>query len=144
MTDEDEDEYAGRPFGEQLIDVAEAQLEAGHFGVAIVIAQTVIESTAQLAFDILFGLNVPRSSETMLALLPDRSFANRATRTLWTELTGDDIKEPRDEWKAYTDHIERRNRAAHGAIAFSFRPSEGLRRGDAEASLKAVRDLRAY
>src|SRR4051812_33357492 len=111
-----QDDQAVKPFGEALLSVAEDQIDAGHFGVAVVVAQTVVEASVELAFIVLFGLNVPRSVETMRSLLRDRTFMERTTRTLWHELTGDDIKTPKAEWKAYHDHIERRNRAAHGAI----------------------------
>jgi hypothetical protein len=75
------------PLGEELLVLAEAQVAAGQFGVAVVIAQTVIEASVEFAFGLLFFLNVPRSAATMDALLPDRTFMNRATRTLWKDLT---------------------------------------------------------
>jgi hypothetical protein len=89
----------------------------------------------------LAAINVPQSVWTMLALLPDRWFQARATRTLWTDFTGDDIKEPRSEWRAYCDHVERRNRAAHGSVASAPTSGITLTREDAEPSLRAVLDL---
>jgi hypothetical protein len=133
------------PFGEALLAVAEDQLAHHHFGIAVVIAQTVVEAEVELAFSILFGLNIPMSSRTLMALLPDRSFAQRGTRTLWTDLTGDDIKEPRDEWRAYWSHLERRNHAAHGAVISSLhKPEKAVTREGAKASLRAVRDIGAH
>ena len=132
------------PLGEELLALAEAQVANGHFGVAVVIAQTVIEASVEFAFMILFFLNVPRSGETMRALLPDRTFMDRATRTLWTDLTYDDITKPADEWKAYHQHIERRNKVAHGGAVFSSDPSEDVTEEEAKASLQAVRAMRDH
>jgi hypothetical protein len=132
------------PLGEELLVLAEAQVAAGHFGVAVVIAQTVIEASVEFAFTILFFLNVPRSGETMRALLPDRTFMNRATRTLWNDLTYDDITEPRSEWKAYHEHIERRNKVAHGNVFFGWDPDEDVTEVQAKASLQAVRAMRDH
>jgi hypothetical protein len=139
----DDDMAPGTPFGEELLRIAEEQIEAEHYGVAVVIAQTVIESHIDLAFGTLFHFNVPHSVETMRALLPDRTFMNRATRMLWTDLTYDEIKKA-DAWKEYDKHVQRRNRVAHGAIMFGRHPSEDLTRADAEASLNAVRNMRAH
>jgi hypothetical protein len=68
------DDPDDQPFGEALLAVAEQHLSNGHFGIAIVVAQTVIEAWVEIAFSALFTFNVPRSAETMMALLPDRSF----------------------------------------------------------------------
>ena len=140
----DADDYADKPFGEVLLDVAQAQIEVGHYGVAVVIAQTVIEASVEHAFGFLFHLNIPRSQETMRALLPDCTFRRPASRKLWRELTNDDIREPRDEWNAYNRHLDRRNRAAHGGILYGWLPSEDVTREEAEASIEAVRNMRAH
>jgi hypothetical protein len=132
------------PFGEELLVLAEGQVAAGHFGAAVVIAQTVIEASVEFAFGLLFFLNVPRSAATMQALLPDHTFMNRATRTLWKDLTYDDITEPREEWKAYQKHIERRNKAAHGKVFFGWDPDEDVTEEQAKASLQAVRAIRDH
>ena len=130
---------------DELLRIAEAQLEAGHYGAAVVIAQTVVEARVDLAFLVLLGLNVPRSMPVLMQVLPDRSFMTRGTRALWTELTGDDIKEPRDEWREYHAHVERRNRAAHGAVIIALlHHDEGPTKQGTEASLKAVRAILAH
>src|SRR3954470_15810317 len=89
-----------------LLRTADEQVERGHFGVAIVIAQAVVEAVVEWAFFMLFTANVPQSAEAMMQVLPDRTFQARATRTLWTDLTGDDIKHPRDDWREYCTHVE--------------------------------------
>jgi len=66
------------------------------------------------------------------------------TQALWRELTNDEIREPRDEWRAYNAHVDRRNRVAHGGILYGWVPSEDVTRADAEASIEAVRNVRAH
>ena len=39
---------------------------------------------------------------------------NRRTQAFWEWLTGKKITEPSEVWKAYREHVERRNRVAHG------------------------------
>jgi hypothetical protein len=103
MTDDDEE----RSFEQALLDVAEAQIEAEHYHLSIVIAQVAVEAVAEIAFTSLFAVNLPQSFVTLMEVLPDRSFMNRGTRRLWTEITGDQITKPKEEWKAYQAHVER-------------------------------------
>jgi hypothetical protein len=124
-------------FEQALFRAAEAQSKAGHHFLAVVTAQTAVESVAQTVFTLLFSLNVPRSLETMHALLPDRSFMSKATRVLWADLTGDEIKE-QAFWKEYNKHVERRNRAAHGSN-FGLVRGDRVGEDDAQASMKAAR-----
>jgi hypothetical protein len=63
--------------GEELLEVAVGQISAGHYQVAVVISQVAVETVAEVAFTVLFALNVPRSRETMMKVLPDRSFPAR-------------------------------------------------------------------
>jgi len=52
--------------GEERLEVAEAQIGAGHYQLAVVISQVAVETVAEVAFTVLFGVNVPRSRETMM------------------------------------------------------------------------------
>jgi hypothetical protein len=60
--------------GEERPEVAEAQIGTGHYQLAVVISQVAVETVAEVAFTVLFGVNVPRSRETLVKVLPDRSF----------------------------------------------------------------------
>jgi hypothetical protein len=60
--------------GEELLEVAGAQIGAGDYQLAVVISQVAVETVAGVAFTVLFGVNVPRSRETMMKVVPDRSF----------------------------------------------------------------------
>jgi hypothetical protein len=125
--------------GEELLDVAGAQIAAGHYQLAVVISQVAVETVAEVAFTALFAINVPRSRETMMKVLPDRSFQREGTRRLWQDLTGDRIsKSP--AWKEYAGpHIQRRNRAAHGST-FGL-GGDPITMEGAEQSLNAARGL---
>jgi hypothetical protein len=125
-----------------LLAIAEGHLEEGRFGLAVVMAQFAFETRVELAFYVLFGIHLPRSEETLWKLLPDRTFMQKGSRMLWTELTGDDICEPRAEWRAYHKHVERRNVLAHGGM-LGLRDEPCTRR-DAKASVIAVRTLMAH
>ena len=57
----------------------------------VVISQVAVETVAEVGSTVLFGINVPRSRETMMKVLPDRSFQREGTRRLWQDLTGDRI-----------------------------------------------------
>jgi hypothetical protein len=125
-------------FENALYEVAEGQLEADHFFLAIITAQAAVEAVAEALFTMLFGLHLPRSMQTMMKVLPDRTFKQEGTRRLWTELTGDNLTSHPSIWKPYDKHIDRRNRAAHGGgMAPLF--YDPLTRDDARASIDACR-----
>ena len=125
--------------GDELLKVAEEQIEAGYYGLAVVISQVAVETVAEVAFMALFGLNVPRSLQTMMKVLPDRSFQQDGTRRLWQELTDDRISRS-PHWKEYAvAHIERRNRAAHGSTIGIH--GDPITKEGAEESLKAARGM---
>jgi DNA-binding XRE family transcriptional regulator len=126
-----------------LFRAAEAQIEAGHHFLAVVIAQTAVEAVAQSVFITLFGINLPRSSRTMNELLPDRSFMAKGTRMLWEDLTGDRIADKKELWRPYVKHVERRNPAAHGAI-FGFPAGDAIDEEGANESIAAARAMTAY
>ena len=88
-----------RRLGYELLELAE-RTSPPTSTPAVVVAQLGVESVVEAAFVSLLALNVPRSLETMIALLPDRSFMEKPTRLLWTDLTRDDITKPKPEWKA--------------------------------------------
>lgn len=126
-----------------LFRAAEAQIRAGHHFLAVVTAQAAVEAVVELAFTSLFGLNLPRSLETMHKLLPDRSFMDRGTRMLWQELTGDKITDEKDLWKPYIKHIKRRNPAAHGSI-FGFPNGDPIGEDDARRSVDAAHAMTSH
>ena len=131
--------------GEKLLEVADAQIAVGRYELAVVIAQVAVETVAGAAFASLFALNVPRSLETMLTVLPDHSFQHEGTRRLWHDLTGNRISRC-EHWKAYDGpHIKRRNRAAHGAtLGFPGSPEDPITREGAEESVAACRGMVAH
>ena len=57
-------------------------------------------------------------TDAQLRALPDVSFMAEDTRRLWTQLVGGKSVKPRDPpvWKAYQQHVEYRNRIAHGDL----------------------------
>ncbi len=126
-----------------LFRVAEAQIASGHHFLAVVIAQAAVEAVVEVTFMALFVVNLPRSTRTLLEVLPDRSFQKRGTRRLWTELTDDDLTSHRDIWRPYQKHIERRNRAAHGSGFVGFF-EDAISRGEAEASIEAARNMTTH
>lgn len=142
MESDEHAEERQESFEQALFRAAEAQIEAGHYFLAVVIAQVAVEAVAEITFMTLFNFNLPRSLQTMMDLLPDRSFQKQATRRLWTDLTGDNITKDKSLWKPYTDHTKRRNRAAHGSV-FGF-SGERIGREDAEASIEATRKMAAH
>ncbi len=125
--------------GEELLALAEAQLAAGHLDVAVVISQIAVEAVAEVAFFTLFGLNLPQSTDTMLTVLPDRSFMQNGTRRLWEDLTGDRLSKA-PHWKNYSRHIERRNRAAHGST-HGLAGTSPITEKEAKESLDATRGM---
>jgi DNA-binding XRE family transcriptional regulator len=126
-----------------LFRAAEAQSRAGHHFLAVVAAQAAVEAVAQSVFTTLFGINLPRSLQTMNELLPDRSFMAKGTRMLWEELTGESITEDKARWKPYVKHVERRNPAAHGSI-HGFPTGEPIGEDDANESIAAARAMTDY
>lgn len=125
--------------GEELLEVAVGQISTGHYQLAVVISQVAVETVAEVAFTVLFGIHVPRSRETMMKVLPDRSFQREGTRRLWQDLTGDRISKSAP-WKAYAGpHIARRNRAAHGSV-FGL-GSDPITIEGAEQSVTAARGM---
>jgi DNA-binding XRE family transcriptional regulator len=138
---EQADKYA-ESFERTLFRAAEQQIEADHHFLAVVMAQVAVEAVVEVNFVSLFGVNLPRSMQTMMDVLPDRSFMHKGTRALWTDLTGDDITKDKSIWTPYHKHIERRNKAAHGG-AFGFR-HDPITREEAEASIAAARNLTTH
>jgi DNA-binding XRE family transcriptional regulator len=126
-----------------LFRAAEAQSKAGHHFLAVVTAQAAVEAVAQSVFTTLFGINLPRSLQTMNELLRDRSFMAKGTRMLWEELTGESITEDKTRWKLYVRHVERRNPAAHGSI-HGFPTGEPIGEDDAKESIAAARAMTDY
>jgi hypothetical protein len=103
------------PFAGAMLDNAAWQAEQQQFAAAIVLAQVAVEMAATDAFTTLFVRTFETEVEDeVLDLVPDRSFMDKRTRTFWTWLTGSKVTEPRDVWRSYKDHVERRNRVAHG------------------------------
>ena len=104
-------EHAGSMLGN-----AQRQVERGQYAAGIMLAQAAVEMAASHAFIGLVArtlgvLPVPPVQD----LVPDLSFMDKRTRTLWKLLTGRSITEPKEEvWKPYHEHVERRNRVAHG------------------------------
>lgn len=116
-----------------LLGTAEAQADEAQHPIAIVTAQIAFEVRVESAFTELLPLHANLPVETIIALLPDRTFMQPAVRDLWLALTGDRISKA-PAWKAYTQHVARRNRLAHGSEAWSSH-------AEAEESLKAVRAM---
>lgn len=130
-------------FEQALFRAAEAQSRAGHHFLAVVTAQAAVEAVAQSVFATLFAINMPRSTETMIEVLPDRSFMAKGTRMLWHELTGDKITEDKELWGLYVRHVERRNPAAHGSI-FGWPRGIPIGERDATESIRAARAMTIY
>jgi hypothetical protein len=81
---------------------------------AVITAQTAVEVCAHRCFELLLRLEVDRD-EVWVAIVecvPDASFMDKKTRMLWQGLTGDRISGA-SSWKAYQQHVERRNAAVH-------------------------------
>jgi hypothetical protein len=92
------------------------QWQQHQYAAAILLAQVAVEMGARNAFtSLLVRRDGPVDDAMMKRLVPDFSYMEQATRRLWTELTGDSVTcEPKDVWKAYHAHVERRNLIAHG------------------------------
>ncbi len=120
----------------ELLSTASMSLDEGHTEAAVVLAQTVVEVTAEWALRLALRATVPEGTvDSLFSVVPDRSFMDRRTRAVWTALTGDVLSEL-PEWKRYHAHIERRNRVAHSG----FRPTEE----DARASISVCHKLSAH
>jgi hypothetical protein len=92
------------------------QLTEQQFAAAILLSQVACEMGARHAFiSLLVRRDGPLEDGDVDRIVPDFSFMDEGTRRLWTELTGESVTgPPREVWKAYHRHVERRNRIAHG------------------------------
>lgn len=97
-----------------MIRNAEWLITKDQYAAAILLAQAGVEMAAYDAFIALIGQYVVTPVDPVLDLLPDVSFMDTRTRAFWLALTGEKITEPKDVWKPYHEHVERRNRVAHG------------------------------
>lgn len=94
---------------------AEAQVADHQYAAGILLAQAAVEMAAWDAFTGLIARKIGTPvDDAVLGLVPDMSFMNRRTQAFWEWLTGKKITEPSEVWKAYREHVERRNRVAHG------------------------------
>jgi hypothetical protein len=96
-----------------LLNAAKYQFKDAQFPIAVVTVQMAFELRVEQSFRLLCDARVDLPVETMLSLLPDRTFMNSTTRQLWDDLT-DDVISKATAWKAYHVHIEERNAIAHG------------------------------
>jgi hypothetical protein len=128
-------------YDDQLFAVVDDLIAAEHYPVAVVVCQLVMELKAEVAFLVLFSLNTPRSTDVLMDLVPDRSFMDKRTRALWTELTGDSLTANKPRWKSYKEHVERRNVAAHGAGLLGGVRAPRITRQQATNSVEAVRSM---
>jgi hypothetical protein len=84
------------------------------YAAAILLAQSAVEMATAEAFADLVARKIVDPPEPVLDLLPDLSFMDKRTRKFWEHLTGRKITEPNQVWQSYKEHVERRNRVAHG------------------------------
>ena len=102
------------PFATAMLGNAEWRVEQYQYAAGILLAQAAVEMAADEVFIGLvgraFGWPAPDSQD----VVPDLSFMDKRTRTLWAMLTGRAITEPGEVWKPSHRHVERRNRVAHG------------------------------
>jgi hypothetical protein len=100
-----------------MYDNAHWQWTEHQFAAAILLSQVACEMGARNAFTVLLvRRDGPMDDDAAVdRAVPDFSFMEEGTRRLWTELTGESVTgSPKDVWKAYHEHVERRNRVAHG------------------------------
>lgn len=97
-----------------MLSNAERQVEQEQFPAGILLAQAAVEMAATDAFISLIAREIGTPVDPVLHLVPDFSFMDKRTRTFWMRLTGTKITEPKEVWKAYHAHVERRSLIAHG------------------------------
>jgi hypothetical protein len=105
------------------------------YAACVLLAQVAAEMGSRNAFIRLLALRhgLPVEDKTIKQLVPDMSFMDEGTRRLWTELTGGhSVTADKAIWKPYHEHVERRNRIAHG-----------IEWGDANGGQDAMRSWRA-
>ena len=122
-------------FPEMMLSNAETQVEQHQYVAGILLAQAAVEMAAYDAFVLLIGREVILPVDPVLDLVPDVSFMDRRTRTFWHRLTGTKLTEPRGVWRAYHEHVERRNLVAHGQAWGDAHGGKGAR--DSVAAARA-------
>jgi hypothetical protein len=110
--------------------------DEGNFPFAVIAIQTAFELFMEGAFDYVLQLrSTVEIGDAVAQLIRRYNMSDDRVRSLWTSLTGHKITEPAATWKAYRDHLDRRNGLVHRG--------EGVTGHDAKASLDAVNDLAA-
>lgn len=106
-------------FALAMYDNARWLIEQEMYTAAVLVAQAAVEMGARMAFiGLLWHDQEAPVTDAQLRALPDVSFMAEDTRRLWTQLVGGKSVKPRDPpvWKAYQQHVEYRNRIAHGDL----------------------------
>ena len=121
---------------------AEAQVNDHQYAAGILLAQAAVEMAAYDAFIALIGQKVMLPVDPVLDLVPDLSFMDKRTRDFWHHLTNRKITEPKEVWKPYHEHVERRNLVAHGQMWGDQNGGQDAR--DSVAAAKAFMNRMAF
>lgn len=123
-------------YEDTLLTKAQELIATGDFSIAVVIAHMACEISAERAISQAFAAKgIGYLEESVLAFLSGYSLANERIRDLYNAVTGNQIhKQP--FWDTFKASAKRRNDAVHGGKAIT--------QSEADASLKAARDLVAY
>ena len=122
------DYFLGFPLA--LYDNARWLVHQEMYAAAVLVAQAAVEMGARHAFIRLIRHDRRRPlTDEELHALPNLSFMEVETRRLWTTLIGGlRVTRPRDPpvWQAYHQHVEYRNRIAHGDVSGDSRAYESV------------------
>ncbi len=119
-----------------LLKKAQELIASGDFSVAVVIAHTATEISAESAISRAFeAKRIEYLKDSVHNLLSGYNLANDRVRRFYNAVTGKQI-EQQPFWQAFKDSAELRNKVVHkGGVAME---------AEAEASYKAASDLIAY
>jgi hypothetical protein len=111
-------------------------ISTGDFSIAVVVAHTACEISAERAISQAFAAKSVGYLEDWAAdVLPSYSLSNPRVQDLYNAVTGDKIQD-QSFWQGFKESAKRRHLFVH--------KGKVVTKVEAEASLKAARDLVAY
>ena len=124
-------------YSETLLTKADELITKGEFGLAVVVAHTACEISAELAISQAFAAKgIVYLEDWADEVLSNYNLVNGRVHKLYAALTGKQIQRQQSFWKDFNDSVERRNAFVH--------KGEEVTEAGAKASLKAVKAVVEY
>jgi hypothetical protein len=123
-------------YEETLLTKAQELIETGNFSIAVVVAHTACEISAERAISQAFAAkSIGYLEDWVDDAISSYSLSNSRVQDLYNALKGDQIQK-RPFWPAFKESAKRRHAFVH--------KGKTITKAEAEASLKAASDLAAY